>query len=296
MTARETKFEDDTVRDILGKRWSENVVRPDSVLGVSTPPCRWGKPRFAMSHTLLYSTPSRMQCISVLYFLPLELCKNLVFFQFLVYFGERKCHESCTSQISFFRVKTWAGVLTTPQFTSVHIKRRDKSLATTRFLDTNTSRQFTCLRNCWRRPIGWLVQQSALCHAAIADQYWKNQSHKGSVETVVILSEMPSVVCTSINDNFFQIFSQSWLVQGGSISSSAQFTVHCGIIKELNAQLNLLTHFTLWKISHVAHQEEVTVPTSPISTPLSQVTSYIFCLIAKTLSLIFLITGVLWGF
>lgn len=282
------------------------MVGPDSVLGVT--------PHLAdeVSHGL----QSPIQCYTAL---PPECTvtgcectsvqQKLLFatwvmqesglFQFSVYFWERKCHESCTSQIPFFRVKTCQGVLTTPLFTTVHIKRRDKSLATTRFLDPNTSRQITCLRNCRSRPIGWLAQQSALCNAAIADHYWKNQSHNGSVGTVVILSEMPSVVCTSINDDFLKILSQGWLVQGGSISSSAQFTAHCGVIKnwmhnsicyskitETHKSELLyipLRHFTLWIMSYVAFREEITGPTYPANTPLSQITCHIFCLKAEAL-------------
>lgn len=120
---------------------------------------------------------------------------------------------------------------TTPPSTAAHIRGCGRSLATTCFWDPNTSRQITCLRNYWRRPMGSLAQQSSLCHAAITDQYRKNQScrsHKGSLRTVVILSDLSSVVFTSIN-SILLVLSQRWLVQCGSISSSAQFTVHAGI-------------------------------------------------------------------
>lgn len=88
------------------------------------------------------------------------LRKNPAFFQFLVYFRERKCHESCISQLLFFRVKTQWVFHHAPVYRFVY--------------QGYTSRQITCLRNYRRRPMGWLAQQSTLCHAAIADQYWKN--------------------------------------------------------------------------------------------------------------------------
>lgn len=38
----------------------ENVVGPDSLLGVLTPPCRWVKLRFLPYHTVWYGTPSSL--------------------------------------------------------------------------------------------------------------------------------------------------------------------------------------------------------------------------------------------
>lgn len=58
-------------------------------------------------HNLRVIEGNQYTCLwSKNYFLPLELCKKPALFQFLVYFRERKCHESCISHLSFFRVKT----------------------------------------------------------------------------------------------------------------------------------------------------------------------------------------------
>lgn len=55
---------------------------------------------------------------------------------------------------------------------------RGRSLisATTRFLDSNGSRQISCLRSCGGGPMGCLAQQAAHCQDTAAAQHWKNQS------------------------------------------------------------------------------------------------------------------------
>lgn len=187
-----------------------------------------------------------------------------------------------------------------PLSTAVCSRGRGRGLATTRFLDPNTSRQITCLRNYWRRPIEWLAQQSALCRAAFTDQYWKNQSHKGSLGTVVILSEMPSVVCTSINDDSLKYFLRvgwlrvvllvpvrSLLYTVGSLNSWMQLPYK----NHLNTELNYtFWHFTLWKMSYVTCQEDsssnLAISTSLISSAL--IIDYLSHLLW---SLAFLITG-----
>lgn len=64
--------------------------------------------------------------------------------------------------------------------------------------------------------MGRLAQQTGLCRAAFADLYWKNQSHKRT-GTLVILSDMPNVVCAHINDDFVKCFLKVGWLEGGSI-------------------------------------------------------------------------------
>lgn len=140
------------------------------------------------------------------YFVPFELCKNQTFFSVLCVFSGEEIPWVMHQSAIVFQSQNLVGVWPCHCLPLYVAGGRGRSLATTRFLDPNTSWQITCLCNYWRRPIGWLAQQSALCQAAIADHYWKNQSHKRSLGTVVILFEKPSVVCTSINDDSLKYF------------------------------------------------------------------------------------------
>ncbi len=114
---------------------------------------------------------------------------------------ERKCHESCIHQLSFFL----SVCLTVPLPTAVCIRKgAEQELNLSTFFGSKHKLTNHMLLK-YRRPMRWLPPQSALCHAAIADQYRKNQSHRGTLGTVVILCTL-SNVCTSINADSFKYF------------------------------------------------------------------------------------------
>lgn len=100
-----------------------------------------------MYHTVWYGTPSsclfhtaQLESYSEKY-MPVEykkkeLCKKRAFFHFLVYFWERKCHESCISLLSFLRVKT--ELFDANVYCMYRGRRRGRSLAATRFFEIQT--------------------------------------------------------------------------------------------------------------------------------------------------------------
>lgn len=69
---------------------------------------------------------------------------------------------------------------------------------------------------CKLQPTNGRAQQSALCRAAVADQYWKNQSRRRSLGTVVILSEL----CARASEVIWCKPSSGWFCRSSAVSCS----------------------------------------------------------------------------
>lgn len=192
---------------------AENVVGPDSVLGVSTPPWMWGRLWFTLCPAVWQDTPSDSLTLHNALTVTewnqhaglwsqnyISYARIKPFFSsgYIFRRGNTMSH-ALVSRLSFFRVKTW------PHACS---RGRGRSVATTHFFRSKHKSTNHMPVKLLRKTNGKARSTNSPLSCFHCWSVLEKPESSRITQTVVILSDMPSVVCTILMMIPWNIFSR----------------------------------------------------------------------------------------